>query len=48
MRSSLELQCTAPPISYDREMEKTMYSGGVVSALRTNLSKDFDCILHDQ
>ena len=41
------LQCTALPVSYDRKMEKIVNYGGVFGALLTDLSKVFDCILHD-
>ena len=47
MRFSQGLQCTALPVSYDRKMEKIVDYGGVFGALLTDLSKAFDCILHD-
>ena len=39
--------CTALPVSYGTKMKKIVDCGGVLGALLTDLSKDFDCIRHD-
>ena len=44
---SSRIQHTALPSSHDRKMVPVFREGGISGALLTDLSKAFDCLLHD-